>query len=57
MKKTIIASIFAIAALLTVSAASANAASGGVRPGWGFGDENHVHVGPPGTSVVVPPGL
>ncbi len=21
------------------------------RPGWGFGDKNHVHTGPPGQSV------
>lgn len=21
------------------------------RPGWGFGDQNHVHTGPPGQSV------
>lgn len=23
----------------------------GTRPGWGFGDKNHVHTGPPGQSV------
>lgn len=23
------------------------------RPGWGIGDQNHVHLGPPGQSVVV----
>jgi len=23
-----------------------------VRPGWGFGDKNHIHLGPPGQSVV-----
>lgn len=23
------------------------------RPGWGFGDRNHVHTGPPGQSVRV----
>lgn len=22
-----------------------------IRPGWGFGDENHIHIGPPGQSV------
>jgi hypothetical protein len=21
------------------------------RPGWGYGDKNHVHTGPPGQSV------
>ena len=25
------------------------------RPGWGHGDKNHVHTGPPGQSVVIPP--
>lgn len=24
---------------------------GGTRPGWGHGDKNHVHTGPPGQSV------
>ena len=26
------------------------------RPGWGKGDENHVHTGPPGQSKSDPPG-
>lgn len=34
-----------------VFAQSAFAASGNMRPGWGFGDKNHVHTGPPGQSV------
>ncbi len=25
--------------------------NGGTRPGWGYGDKNHVHTGPPGQSV------
>jgi hypothetical protein len=25
--------------------------TGNTRPGWGYGDTNHVHVGPPGQSV------
>ncbi len=25
--------------------------TGNTRPGWGFGDKNHVHTGPPGQSV------
>ncbi len=29
--------------------------SGGVRPGWGYGDQNHTHTGPPGQSVSVNP--
>ncbi|MBI3486026.1 hypothetical protein HY025_03705 [Candidatus Daviesbacteria bacterium] len=26
-------------------------AEGGTVPGWGYGDKNHVHTGPPGQSV------
>lgn len=25
--------------------------TGGTRPGWGYGDTNHIHTGPPGQSV------
>ncbi len=28
----------------------------GTRPGWGCGDENHVHTGPPGGPSSTPPG-
>lgn len=31
---------------------SASAQSVNIKPGWGFGDTNHVHVGPPGQSVL-----
>ena len=24
--------------------------SGSTKPGWGFGDKNHIHTGPPGLS-------
>jgi hypothetical protein len=41
----------AAAAVMMVQAAFAAPANTGVRPGWGFGDENHVHTGPPGQSV------
>jgi hypothetical protein len=34
--------------LATTMNSSAVAASGGTRPGWGFGDKNHEHSGPPG---------
>jgi len=34
--------------LTTTMNSSAVAASGGTRPGWGFGDKNHEHSGPPG---------
>ncbi len=55
MKKTkimILAGVFAIAGVLSAGALSASAAGkGDVKPGWGLGDKNHVHVGPPGQSV------
>lgn len=39
----------AITLLLGTSLNSrAIAQSSGVRPGWGWGDNNHVHFGPPG---------
>lgn len=31
--------------------AFAQTGNGNTRPGWGFGDKNHIHVGPPGQSV------
>ena len=34
--------------LLSVSMNSPAVASSGGRPGWGYGDGNHVHSGPPG---------
>lgn len=41
-----------IAAAVVFMAHSAFAkTTGGTRPGWGFGDTNHVHTGPPGQSV------
>ena len=39
----------AITLLLGTSLNSrAIAQSGGAKPGWGYGDQNHVHTGPPG---------
>jgi hypothetical protein len=38
-------------ALACHNVASAN--GGDARPGWGHGDKNHVHTGPPGQSVNV----
>jgi hypothetical protein len=47
-----IALIIAVVAVITVAVPSALAKSNNdVRPGWGNGDKNHVHVGPPGQSV------
>ncbi len=38
--------------LLMMHAGTANAAKEGPRPGWGNGDPNHVHTGPPGGSTL-----
>lgn len=47
-----IALIIAVVAIVTVAVPSALAKSNNdVKPGWGNGDKNHVHVGPPGHSV------
>lgn len=47
----IVFSIVAAAVVVMASAALAKGNMGGTRPGWGFGDKNHVHTGPPGQSV------
>jgi hypothetical protein len=41
----------AAAAIFMIQSAFAAPANGGTRPGWGYGDDNHVHTGPPGQSV------
>lgn len=38
-------------AVLMANLAFAQGNSGDTKPGWGFGDDNHVHTGPPGQSV------
>lgn len=53
LKKKLVLALAAAAAVAV--AGTAAAASGGTRPGWGFGDTNHVHTGPPGQSVSVHP--
>jgi hypothetical protein len=50
-KKLRIAVIIAVLAVSTVAVPSALAKSNDPKPGWGYGDKNHVHVGPPGQSV------
>jgi hypothetical protein len=34
---------------------SGSAASGVYRPGWGCGDKNHTHTGPPGNPTATSP--
>jgi hypothetical protein len=40
-----------LALLLFVNTAMAAKPTSDIRPGWGFGDLNHIHTGPPGQSV------
>lgn len=54
MRMVLVAGIALLAfALLAGGAFAKN--DGGTRPGWGFGDKNHEHTGPPGQSVSVNP--
>ena len=60
MKKYLQISIISImllgTAIFSAFAFTANAKNlDDTRPGWGHGDKNHVHTGPPGQSVVIPP--
>jgi uncharacterized protein YjdB len=41
------------ATLAVAGTAAAANHPGNTRPGWGYGDTNHVHTGPPGQSVNV----
>jgi hypothetical protein len=41
------------ATLAVAGTAAAANNPGNTRPGWGYGDKNHVHTGPPGQSVRV----
>jgi hypothetical protein len=50
-KIKVLFAVFIVAGVMLASAVVANAKTGGEKNGWGFGDQNHVHVGPPGTSV------
>lgn len=48
----------ALALLAEPKAAHAGYGRGGSKPGWGFGDKNHKHSGPPGLKKKSgPPGL
>jgi hypothetical protein len=47
----LVMAVVAVAFAVMSIAAHAQGNSGGTRPGWGYGDKNHVHTGPPGQSV------
>ena len=42
----------AVAAVMMIhSAFAAPSIASTTKPGWGYGDQNHTHTGPPGESV------
>jgi hypothetical protein len=46
--------ILAAFALIGSNVLAKNENQNGTRPGWGFGDQNHTHTGPPGGPSVHP---
>jgi hypothetical protein len=52
-KILIVLAIFVVGAVMVVQSVLAKPQDG-TRPGWGFGDQNHVHTGPPGGPSVHP---
>jgi len=53
VKTFAIVGVLALSLVFTQPALAAHPA-GNNRPGWGHGDNNHVHTGPPGQSVRPP---
>lgn len=52
LRAMIIATVLAAVAItMATTALAAPGNSGATKPGWGYGDKNHVHTGPPGQSV------
>ncbi|MBX4188081.1 MAG: hypothetical protein KW793_03025 [Candidatus Doudnabacteria bacterium] len=49
--KILIVAVLLIMGAVFVAQGALAKPQGNTRPGWGFGDANHVHTGPPGTSV------
>lgn len=49
--KLLVVVAIAIAGAVALGGSAFAKSNGGTRPGWGNGDQNHVHTGPPGQSV------
>jgi hypothetical protein len=49
--RVIVVSTVAVALLTSLSGSVFAQDSSETRPGWGIGDQNHIHLGPPGQSV------
>ena len=50
-KVILVAVAVAVSAFLLVNGVAAGNPHGDTRPGWGHGDKNHEHTGPPGLTV------
>lgn len=50
-RSIIVMAVLAAAVAVMATTALAAKPTDGTRPGWGYGDKNHVHTGPPGQSV------
>lgn len=48
-KSAIVALTVVTATVMMASAAFAAKPTDNTRPGWGYGDNNHTHTGPPGS--------
>ena len=51
LRAIILATVLGAVAITMATSAFAANNSGATKPGWGYGDKNHVHTGPPGQSV------
>lgn len=49
--KSIAIAVIALSVFAVMAANAFAKTTGETRPGWGYGDKNHVHTGPPGQSV------
>ncbi len=49
--KTLVLSAVILSMLIAFSGTASAKTNGEIRAGWGFGDNNHIHIGPPGQSV------
>ena len=52
--KTAVVAVCIVASLSLTTSAFAQQPSN-VLPGWGYGDPIHIHVGPPGRSIIIDP--
>lgn len=49
--KSLVIALMALSVFAIMAVNAFAKTDGSTRPGWGYGDKNHVHTGPPGQSV------